>query len=148
MNQAVMDRRTFLNWVGVGLLANYLPIALAACSSKSSTTEAATGGFRTVGTMKQLEQDGQILNEQLPQAPVLVVQDSTNSDLVAINPICTHRDCAVEWKKQRNVFLCTCHDSEFDTTGQVLSPPAKIPLVTYAVKTEGDRILVGNIQPA
>ncbi|NET57082.1 MAG: Rieske (2Fe-2S) protein [Symploca sp. SIO2E6] len=144
-----MDRRTFINWVGVGFLANYLPVTLAACSSKSSTTKGATNDFRTVGTVAQLEQDGQILNEQLPQTPVLVVQDSANSNkLVAINPICTHRDCAVEWKKQKNVFLCTCHDSEFDTTGQVLGPPAKIPLITYSVKTEGDRILVGNTQPA
>jgi len=144
-----MERRTFLNWVGVGFLANYLPVTLAACSSNSSTTKAGTTGFRVVGTVGQLEKEGQIFNEELPESPVLVVQDSANSDkLVAINPICTHRDCAVEWKKQKNVFLCTCHDSEFDTTGQVLGPPAKVPLATYAVKTKGNRILVGNIQPA
>jgi nitrite reductase/ring-hydroxylating ferredoxin subunit len=34
--------------------------------------------------------------------------------------------------------------ARFDvTTGEVLSPPATIPLPTYEVKVEGNRILVG-----
>lgn len=58
---------------------------------------------------------------------------------------CTHRECSLE-KGQfvGQVISCPCHWARFDvTTGEVLSPPATIPLPTYEVKIEGNRILVG-----
>lgn len=135
-----MDRRQFLNWVGVGCLANCLPVAIAACSSSPKT--GSPEGFWEVGTLEQLDQDGQILNEEASD-PVLVVRDATHSEtIVAVNPTCTHRDCLVEWKNQDNAFLCTCHDSKFDLAGKVLGPPATENLVTYQVKVERDRILI------
>ncbi len=138
-----MDRRTFLNWVGFGLLASSMPVALAACSSKS--TESTTKEFRQIGLVSDLEKDGQILNQEKVDNPVLVVRDAANpSELVAVNPTCTHRDCVINWDKERNVFLCTCHDSKFDTAGKVLSPPAEEPLQLYQVKIEGARIFVSH----
>ncbi|UBF24703.1 ubiquinol-cytochrome c reductase iron-sulfur subunit [Kovacikia minuta CCNUW1] len=138
-----MDRRTFCNWVSLGLLANSMPMAIAACSSNN--TEAATNEFRQIGTMAELEKEGQILNQQNAGSPILVVRDSTNPTTpVAINPTCTHRDCVVNWDKQQNLFLCNCHESKFDTTGKVLGPPAEEPLTTYRVKVDGDRIFVSN----
>lgn len=136
-----MDRRTFFNWIGLGLLANSMPIAIAACSSKN--TKSSTEEFRQVGDISQLEKDGQILNQENADQPVLVVRAATNSEeLVAVNPTCTHRDCVVNWNQQQNVFLCSCHDSKFDTTGKALSPPAKDPLQLYTVKIQNDRIFV------
>ncbi|NET34153.1 MAG: Rieske (2Fe-2S) protein [Cyanothece sp. SIO1E1] len=142
-----MDRRTFLNWVGAGFIANCLPLAIAACSSGNSSQSSPGRDSREIGTVAQLDQEGLILNEQVADSPVLVVRDTNAPDtLVAINPVCTHRDCLVEWQKQKNVFLCTCHDSEFDTAGNVLGPPAKDPLTTYSVNIEGDRILIKNAE--
>ena len=34
-----MDRREFLNWVGVGVLASSLPAALVACQGSDTSTE-------------------------------------------------------------------------------------------------------------
>ncbi len=138
-----MDRRTFLNWVGLGLLAQSMPVAIAACSSKN--TEIATKEFRQIGSVSELEKEGQILNQENASNPVLVVRDSSSANtLVAVNPVCTHRDCIVNWDRQQNVFLCTCHDSKFDTTGKALSPPAEDPLKVYKVKIEGDLIFVSS----
>ncbi|MBE9179140.1 ubiquinol-cytochrome c reductase iron-sulfur subunit [Oculatella sp. LEGE 06141] len=141
-----MDRRTFMNWVGVGCLAQFFPVAIAACTPQSSETATSTDEFRDVGDVAQLDQDGQLLDEQTAGSPLLVVRDTSQPDtLVAINPICTHRDCLVEWQPDRNVFLCNCHDSAFDTAGQVLSPPASKPLAVHDVKVEGDRVLVKTV---
>lgn len=58
---------------------------------------------------------------------------------------CTHRECSLaEGPFSGKIVTCPCHLARFDvTTGEVLSPPATIPLPTYPVKVEGNRILVG-----
>jgi 3-phenylpropionate/trans-cinnamate dioxygenase ferredoxin subunit len=58
---------------------------------------------------------------------------------------CTHRECSLlDGPLSGTVVTCPCHLARFDvTTGQVLSPPATVPLPTYPVKVEGNRILVG-----
>lgn len=58
---------------------------------------------------------------------------------------CTHRECSLaEGPFSGKVVTCPCHMARFDvTTGEVLSPPATVPLPTYTVKVEGNRILVG-----
>jgi cytochrome b6-f complex iron-sulfur subunit len=140
--------------MGLGLIANCLPVAIAACSKNPQNPTSGTSQnsvssnsteFRQIGTIAQLDKEGRILNQQIADKPILVVRDATKPDmLVAVNPTCTHRDCLVEWKKDKNVFGCACHESEFDTTGKVLNPPAEDPLTVYAVKIEGDLVLVSN----
>jgi nitrite reductase/ring-hydroxylating ferredoxin subunit len=58
---------------------------------------------------------------------------------------CTHRECSLaEGPFSGKVVTCPCHLARFDvTTGEILSPPATIPLPTYEVKLEGNRVLVG-----
>jgi nitrite reductase/ring-hydroxylating ferredoxin subunit len=58
---------------------------------------------------------------------------------------CTHRECSLaEGLLLGQVVHCPCHMASFDVmSGEVLSGPATIPLPTYPVKIEGNRILVG-----
>jgi nitrite reductase/ring-hydroxylating ferredoxin subunit len=58
---------------------------------------------------------------------------------------CTHRECSLaEGLFLGQVVHCPCHMASFDViSGEVLSGPATIPLPTYPVKIEGNRILVG-----
>lgn len=145
-----MNRREFMTWVGVGGLASSLPIAIAACSpkientaSQSSTLPSRLDEFQVVGTVADLDKNGQILNKQSSDAPVLVVRNPADSKTVmAINPTCTHRGCTVDWKADQKVFLCPCHKAKFAPDGQVLQDPATKPLPTYEAKLEGDSILV------
>ncbi|MBD1808302.1 hypothetical protein H6F98_23020 [Microcoleus sp. FACHB-SPT15] len=51
-----MNRREFITWVGVGGIASSLPVALAACSPKSTESESPASpsrpdGFQSVGTI-------------------------------------------------------------------------------------------------
>ncbi|MBW4618266.1 MAG: ubiquinol-cytochrome c reductase iron-sulfur subunit [Cyanosarcina radialis HA8281-LM2] len=149
-----MDRRTFLGWIGVGWVASSLPVALAACSennnasepTKSTDTGAKSGAasnFTSIGTVAELKQNGQILNEKSPVGPVLVAGNPSNTkELFAVNPTCTHKGCVVEWKADSKDFACPCHGSKFASSGAVTAGPASSPLKTYQVKVEGDSVLV------
>jgi cytochrome b6-f complex iron-sulfur subunit len=138
-----MNRREFLGWVGVGGLASHLPTPIADCSQKInqpsvSATPSRADGFTEVGTVTELEQKGELSQDQ-----VLVVHASSESEtIVAVNPTCTHAGCTVIWEKDQKAFVCPCHESEFAPDGKVLQGPAEKPLATYPTKLEGDTILV------
>jgi cytochrome b6-f complex iron-sulfur subunit len=143
-----MNRREFLMWVGIGGLASSLPVALAACSPKSEKSESPTlskrtDGFQSVGTVAELNQKGQLLNKEFAGGSVLVVSNPANPKAIAaVNPICTHKGCTVEWKGGKKAFVCPCHQAEFSFDGKVLQGPAKKSLPTYNAKIEGDSVLV------
>ncbi|MCM0589807.1 MAG: ubiquinol-cytochrome c reductase iron-sulfur subunit [Gloeotrichia echinulata IR180] len=138
-----MKRRDFINWVGLGWLASSLPVAIAACSSETTAPSASAGsGWQSVGTKAELDKTGQLLAENSPVGPVLVVGTSKTANLIAVNPTCTHKGCTVAWKGKDKKFACPCHDAEFGGDGKVRTGPAEKPLKTYAVKIEGNSVLV------
>ncbi|MBW4664806.1 MAG: ubiquinol-cytochrome c reductase iron-sulfur subunit [Chroococcus sp. CMT-3BRIN-NPC107] len=141
-----MDRRTFLNWVGVGLLASSLPVAIAACSSQTTQAESTNnkGGFKVVGKVSQLSKNDRLLNKNSPVGAVLVVRTSPTSNLSAVNPTCTHKGCTVDWAAKSQKFVCPCHAAEYGIDGKVLKGPASQPLKTYKAKIEGDSVLVSS----
>ncbi|BAY40978.1 cytochrome b6/f-complex iron-sulfur protein PetC [Nostoc sp. NIES-2111] len=132
-----MKRRDFINWVGLGLIASSLPVAIAACSS----AQTASTDWQTVGNVTDLDKSGQLLNENSPIGPVLVVGTS-KENLIAVNPTCTHKGCTVAWKAEAKKFVCPCHGAEYGIDGKVQKEPATQPLKTYAAKIEGSSVVV------
>ena len=137
----MMKRRKFLNWVGIGLLASYFPVALAACAdadSNTATTSEADNEFVSLGTTDELQKAGYLLNKE---SKVIVVRDS-NNELSALNPVCTHQGCIVEWSPDSDTLVCPCHNAKYAPDGEVLAAPAPAPLATYQVKEENGEIMV------
>lgn len=138
-----MNRRNFLNWVGIGWIASCLPVAIAACSSKETKQNTSKSQeWQDIGTSSELNANGKLLAKKTSVGEVLVVKTSLPNELVAVNPTCTHAGCTVEWKSDTNKFVCPCHGSEFDVDGKVQAAPATTSLKTYAVKIEGDAVLI------
>jgi cytochrome b6-f complex iron-sulfur subunit len=138
-----MKRRDFINWVGLGGLPTSLPVAIAACSSDSTASViSATGEWQTVGTSAQLDKTGQLLVENSPIGPVLVIGTSKSEKLIAVKPICSHRACTVAWQSEGQKFSCPCHQAEFGADGKVQKGPANKPLKTYVAKIEGNSVRV------
>lgn len=137
-----MKRREFIGLVGI---SSAMPLAIASCTPKENAVSVSppnSEGFQTVGTLSDLESNGKILIENAP-TKVLVVRDPANSsNLIAVNPTCTHAGCTVNWQQEENSFLCPCHASKFAADGKVLGGPANQPLPTYNVKVEGNSVLV------
>jgi len=66
----------------------------------------------------------------------------TDGGFLALHRECTHLGCTVPWIDAENRFVCPCHASSFDITGDVLSPPAPRPLDVFAVRIENDIVKV------
>lgn len=62
--------------------------------------------------------------------------------LLAMSRTCTHLGCSVPWDEEKNKFICPCHGSTFDLTGEVLSAPAPRPLDTFPVRIENGIVKV------
>ena len=53
--------------------------------------------------------------------------------LLALSCKCTHLGCTVPWVEKEKKFLCPCHASAFDITGNVINSPAARALDTFPV---------------
>jgi cytochrome b6-f complex iron-sulfur subunit len=144
-----MKRREFFQWVGLSLLASSLPVAFAALTSEddtlaSSAATKASKDWQKIGSVAQLDKNGQLLVESSPIGAILVVGTSKKpKNLIAVRPNCTHQGCTVEWKS--NQFACPCHGSRFGADGKVRNGPAEKPLRTYLAKIEAGSVFVKSV---
>jgi menaquinol-cytochrome c reductase iron-sulfur subunit len=73
---------------------------------------------------------------------------TSEKEVVAFSPVCTHLGCAVSWDGSAKNFACPCHTSSFGTDGKVLAGPAPRALDRFDLKLDGNTILLGDIRPA
>ena len=158
-----MKRRTLTKYLTLGAIASSLPVALAACQS-SSDTETATSpessepatsapvkidptpredGFAAVATVADLDEKGFISDKAFFAGSLLVIRNPDDaSSLIAVDSLCTHQGCSVDWESNNGVFACPCHGSSFNSDGSVATGPATTPLGTFEAIIEGDLVLV------
>ena len=62
----------------------------------------------------------------------------------ALSDVCTHRGCSLsEGELDGTTLECICHGSRFDvSTGDVLRGPAERSVQVYAVRVQGDALVV------
>jgi cytochrome b6-f complex iron-sulfur subunit len=150
-----MDRRNFLSWVSVGVFASSLPVVLAACTAQKETAENSSSaspqpatsprsdGFAAVGTVAKLDAASFIVDAKFAGGPLVVVRDPQNKNaLVAMNATCPHKGCVVDWKADKQAFICPCHAATFALDGSVKAGPAEKPLKPFTAKIEGELVLV------
>jgi naphthalene 1,2-dioxygenase system ferredoxin subunit len=85
------------------------------------------------GTMMHVELDGR-----------MIALYNVDGDFYATDDICTHRRARLsDGYLEGTVVQCPLHFGKFDiTTGQPMNPPCKIPIATYAVTLDIERLLV------
>ncbi|MBI4400436.1 MAG: Rieske (2Fe-2S) protein [Nitrospirae bacterium] len=69
----------------------------------------------------------------------------TDEDVVAFSRRCTDLGCLVSWNKEREEFLCPCHQGVFDKTGRNIAGPPPRPLDRFEIVKRGEQLYV-NIQ--
>ena len=69
---------------------------------------------------------------------------NVDGEFYAVDDMCTHEDSSLYLGCMKGELVqCSLHGARFNVkTGEPMEEPAEIPLQTYEVKIEGERILV------
>jgi Rieske Fe-S protein len=66
----------------------------------------------------------------------------TEEGVVAFSRRCTDLGCLVSWNKERQQFVCPCHQGVFDKTGRNIAGPPPRPLDRLEVVKRGGQLYV------
>jgi cytochrome b6-f complex iron-sulfur subunit len=73
----------------------------------------------------------------------LLVEHNSDDTFRAVSGICTHQGCIVtDFDGTSNVFVCPCHGSRFDLTGNVIQGPAPSRLVQYSTRVANNSLII------
>lgn len=76
--------------------------------------------------------------------PAMLIHHEDNQ-WVALDAVCTHLGCTVQYTPQRKLVTCACHGGEYDPhTGKNVGGPPPHPLKTYLVKVQEGSVLVSR----
>ena len=143
------SRRSFLNklWVFLGCVALVELIAVAVAFLRPGKSKALPDGGNAVVI-------GGAVDEFTPDTVTAFVRGRfylarlDDGGFLALSSKCTHLGCTVPWMEKEHKFVCPCHSSAFDITGNVISAPAPRALDMYAVTIENNVVKVdtGKLQ--
>ena len=130
-----MPRRRFVNWLlgssGGALLVSILYPVFRFMSPPripESTTNSVEAG-RT-NDPELLEKGFKIV--RFGADPVILVR-AGEQDFRAFSATCTHLDCIVEYRPEKNLIWCNCHNGQFDLSGLNVGGPPPKPLEPFSV---------------
>ncbi|MET9338043.1 Rieske (2Fe-2S) protein [Nonomuraea sp. NPDC003804] len=132
-----IGRREMLGVTGVAVCG----VALAGCGTSDGSAKAVVPpGIK--GKVIAKKADVPVGSGKVIQEWKIVITQPTSGVFKAFTARCPHRGCSVN-RPQDGVMTCPCHGSEFAAdTGKCLKGPATGPLAEFAVKVEGDGIVI------
>jgi cytochrome b6-f complex iron-sulfur subunit len=86
---------------------------------------------------------GEALPMDLGGHKILVLK--TADGVAAFSRRCTDLGCLVSWNKEREQFICPCHQGTFDKTGLNIAGPPPRPLDRFHIVKRGEQLYV-NLQ--
>jgi cytochrome b6-f complex iron-sulfur subunit len=73
----------------------------------------------------------------------ILVEHSSDDTYTALSGICTHQNCVItDFDGTNNVFVCLCHGSQFDLSGNVKKGPASSKLRSYITRVENNSLII------
>lgn len=143
MVQEKISRRSFLNklWIGLGAVAFVEVVALVVTFFRPREPRSAPQEQDTVivaGAVDSFE----------PGSVTAFVRGKfylarlDNGGFLALSRSCTHLGCTVPWVSAESRFVCPCHSSVFDISGDVVDPPAPRALDVFEVNIENNLVIV------
>ena len=63
----------------------------------------------------------------------LAIYKDASGEIHALNPVCTHAKCIVNWNNSEKSWDCPCHGARYDINGEVLTGPANKGLQKIAI---------------
>jgi len=135
MSDSDIGRRRFINWflgTSTGALLASILFPIARYVSPPRIPEASTNQVEAGVTNDPEYLDKGFKIVRFGAEPVIVVKAGENS-FVALSATCTHLDCIVGFRKDKDLIWCNCHNGAYDLTGRNVSGPPPKPLTPFKV---------------
>ncbi len=137
------DRRRFLNrvwaFLGVAAIAEFCWLGVSFLLSRNAYQQQER--TQHVVTAGKVEQFKPATVTAIPQGQFYLAC-LPDGGFLALSQTCTHLGCSIGWDEQQKQFVCPCHGSTYNFTGEVLTAPAPRPLDYYPVRIENGFIKV------
>ncbi len=75
--------------------------------------------------------------------PVLLIRTKTGK-FSAVAATCTHLDCTVQYRKDRQDIWCACHNGTYNLAGRNISGPPPKPLNQYVINIVDKEVLISK----
>ncbi len=129
-----MKRRTFLKAagcvLGAGAAAELCWVAGSFLKPGQYVSDGDVTAFTALGKVKDFAKPSVT---SFPEHRLHLVR-LEDGGFLAMSNLCTHLGCVVPWIPKQGRFVCPCHASAFDRTGNVESPPAPRALDLHPVQ--------------
>jgi cytochrome b6-f complex iron-sulfur subunit len=137
-----MERKEFLRkfLYGSGLLMA-APLVFNACSKKENDPDNPDNGANDItvdlnsSTYSALKTVG-----GYAYSGNIIIMRTGETQYLALSKVCTHQSCTVEYSGSQ--LVCPCHQSKFDTNGNVLQGPATSALEKFTVTLNGSTLKI------
>ncbi len=151
------ERRDFLTKaaaIGIGAVTALVPVGAGLVTLLDPLRhKAKAGSFLRVATLAALPDDGAprqfpVVSDhkdawnRFPQVRVgaVYLRKTGPKEVQALNVVCPHAGCFVNYSANNNHYICPCHDSVFALDGAIknASSPSPRPLDSMEVKVSDD----------
>jgi Rieske Fe-S protein len=127
-------------WKGLGILVGLETLGMI-------TAYFFSGKNKNTGAPRQLLEAGPVDSFGLNSVSAFMggrfyLARQQDGGFIALSLRCTHLGCSISWEADKNRFICPCHSSAFDISGEVLNPPAARALSYYPVLIENGLVKV------
>lgn len=136
-----ISRRDFLKTSALGILAGSAALSLLDLEKLTATTK--PGKYRITGEdiLVKLSDEKNTPLKKINGAIFLDDEDmlirTSQTQFIAVNLICRHKGCTVEYNGEK--FVCPCHGSQYSADGTVIHGPALKNLRTYETVYDKDK---------
>ena len=138
----LFDRRRILNWLLGGSTFAWMGSVVYPVLrflSPPPEQEASVSAVRATSLAEMAPNSGEVF--KFGRKPALIVRRPDGS-FAAFLAKCTHLDCTVQYRSDKEDIWCACHNGVYDLNGTNVSGPPPRPLDTLEVHMRGDDVYV------
>jgi len=139
-----VSRRQILNWLlgltSGSLLATLLYPVIKYITPPEEVDEAASA-IAVAKVVDFTANSGKVV--RFGNRPAMVVR-LPSGEFRAFSATCTHLECVVQYRPDREAIWCACHNGTFDLSGRNVAGPPPRPLEAYEVAVRGEDIILSR----
>lgn len=79
-----------------------------------------------------------------PVGAVYLLKDDKGS-VLALNVVCPHAGCPVDFDSEKGAYQCPCHKSSFHLDGSILNPDSPAPRGLDSLEVDAEKLKAGEV---